>query len=101
MLLVVYFAMFISGNFFPHQHDFEGRKVVHSHPYSNPQHGHSQQSLETIHYLSHTVALPGEMCHSFEVADQLVVISPLQAVAFPLVNLAFHSPLRAPPANNA
>lgn len=101
MLLVVYCTMFISGNFFPHQHIIDGKKVVHSHPFSTHPHGHTSQSIVSIYYISHTVALPSEMSHLLEVDVQLEETTPLQQVVIPWVVPAFNPPLRAPPSIEA
>lgn len=97
LLTVIYCGMFVNGNFFPHQHQVAGGKVVHSHPFSNPHHGHSAQALEVIYLLTHSFALPGEGLHFLKMEPLLTEVCSMQGVLMPSAETSFQPPLRAPP----
>lgn len=50
---VLFVLYWISGTFFVHQHTIDGVRVVHSHPYTDSNHGHSQSDLMWIAFMGH------------------------------------------------
>jgi len=45
LMLVLYLGYFTGTTIFIHSHLFHNRLIVHSHPYTNHQHGHSENEL--------------------------------------------------------
>lgn len=77
-LLLLLFAGYCGGvTLFIHSHKVEGREVTHSHPYSSPDHQHSNAALQVISQLNN---------FSTTVFSTVVVI----AVALLLVRSSYH-----------
>ena len=51
LMLVMYLGYFACTTIFIHSHLFQNRIIVHSHPYSNSQHGHSENELLVLDQL--------------------------------------------------
>jgi len=51
LLLVMYLGYFAGTTIFIHSHLFQNRIIVHSHPYTNSQHGHSESELLVLDQL--------------------------------------------------
>ena len=100
LLLAVYAFFFASTNFFYHTHRLANGIIVHSHPFSNPEHSHTASQILLIDAIHTAVYL--------ESAEQSV---PERAVAFihqevigertkhVLHGLHITCSLRAPPAS--
>jgi hypothetical protein len=51
LMLVMYLGYFTGTTIFIHSHLFQNRIIVHSHPYTNSQHGHSESELLVLDQL--------------------------------------------------
>ncbi|MBP5663324.1 MAG: hypothetical protein J6X16_03535 [Bacteroidales bacterium] len=51
LMLVLYLGYFTGTTIFIHSHFFQNHIVVHSHPYTNSQHGHSESELLVLDQL--------------------------------------------------
>lgn len=60
--------------FFVHEHEVGDIKIVHSHPYSSSSHSHSTNSITTISFLSHVVALADLNLGGLEPVERLLYI---------------------------
>ncbi len=56
LLLILFTGYYCGITLFPHVHDIDGRRIVHSHPYSGtasqPGHQHTTQQLQLLQLLS-------------------------------------------------
>lgn len=57
LLLLTYIGYFGSSHFFVHQHKNFGYVVVHSHPFANPSHSHSNNEYQVLDQLGNDVCL--------------------------------------------
>lgn len=99
LLLVMYLGYFTGTTIFIHSHLFQNRIIVHSHPYTNSQHGHSESELLVLDQLqdrTSTEAVYFSMPMNVQLpCVALVAVVPLKLV---LACDVVASLLRAPPA---
>lgn len=97
-MLVVYIGYIAGCDCFIHEHQFQNRVIVHSHPYTNSHHGHTSQDLRLLDLLqecSSTEAIYFELPVCAEIEHQvLVTVMPQQQHT---VNGVLRPQLRAPP----
>ncbi len=98
LLLVMYLGYFTGTTIFIHSHLFQNRIIVHSHPYTNHQHGHSENELLLLDQLQDRTSTEA-VCFSvplnvqFQCSDIVAIAPPKLVFAYDVVA----SLLRAPP----
>ena len=99
LMLVAYIAYFAGSNFFIHKHQMQFNVVVHSHPFTNPNHGHSEHDLVLLDLLQECTTTEAVHFELPQCAMQLCFA--VQSVApqqKPVVAVRWSEQLRAPPA---
>ncbi len=97
-LLILYLVFQASTSVFPHTHIVEGKKMVHSHPYSSANHNHTEDQVTAIELLSGSQTL--NVCVPFIQKVELPVLYDLEFSESPSVlheAFAHCVSLRAPP----
>ncbi len=97
-LLALYVVFQAGISVFPHEHDLNGEKLVHSHPYSNANHTHTSDQAVTIARLSSVQTLVAET--SLYQNVELPVLCLLESCSGQIFVQAPHTRcvnLRAPP----
>ena len=100
LLLLLFAFFFASANCFPHVHEGEGGRIVHSHPWSAKSHNHSDAQFQTIQILSVFTFQNQEalLQQTPYLVEEVAICSPLSSIT--ARNLIHHVlGLRAPPAS--
>lgn len=98
LLAILYVAYFMGGHLFVHHHHLQNRVVVHSHPFSNPNHSHSTAQLLTIDQLNADTCLPSHQAPVVMVVAAVIALLSVPVVSAVLGPSRKCSLLRAPPA---
>ncbi len=103
-LLLLFFGYYGGLTLFPHVHEFEGQRIVHSHPYTagnaaSPGHQHTATGFHLIAFAASTLLLisSGYICVPLSNGQATRIFKP--AIVFHLhCILLKQNGLRAPPA---
>lgn len=93
----LYVSYFMGGHLFVHHHHLQNGIVVHSHPYSNPDHSHTSQQILSIDQLCDDTSLPSQQMPIVAAEVLLAVIVCVPVVSSMLTDAPRGIRLRAPP----